>query len=381
MTDEKTPAQARTPVAPPEDLFDLLGEDGEQFKKPAKPEKTEKTDDDPPAALPDATDGAIKKAAELKVDLAEVKGSGKDGRIVAGDVQKVATERMREKSQKSTEAKKKEPEVYDKDRIVHYAGHRIEVPTREMQLEGVRAMLEEQFPELSKERTEMLYDEEKGLVIPVLKGHRKGGAPPTEQPLAVHLTVPEDYRERPVFHLLGDDGVYEVRSTQTGTFVARLDPDRPTVEGVSLKVPKIPSSILSDAVIYLTSDPETERLVNIVYSYQHAAYGLHSPKQNGSASHVESDGLAETDETFIVLQIHSHGVLPAFFSATDDADEVRTGLYGVLGRCHRRIPHLKLRYSCGGKYRPVDAGSLFNGSLTFVSILDLSEPEEAANYA
>lgn len=35
-------------------------------------------------------------------------------------------------------------------------------------------MVEKIYPEYSKERTEMLYDEEKKFVIPILKSSRKG---------------------------------------------------------------------------------------------------------------------------------------------------------------------------------------------------------------
>ena len=33
----------------------------------------------------------------------------------------------------------------------------------------------------------------------------------------------------------------------------------------------------------------------------------------------------------VLLQIHSHGAYPAWFSTTDDADEQGFGLYGVVG--------------------------------------------------
>jgi len=34
----------------------------------------------------------------------------------------------------------------------------------------------------------------------------------------------------------------------------------------------------------------------------------------------------------VILALHSHHTLPAFFSATDDADEQGLGLYAVVGR-------------------------------------------------
>lgn len=334
------------------DLFDLLGEDGEQFRQPAS--ASAKPEDTGP------TEAAKKKAEELKVDLAEVKGTGQGGRITVGNVQKVATEKAREQSKKaaSTAAAKKEPDVYDKDRSVHYAGHRIEVPSREMKLEGVREMLEEQFPELSKERTEMLYDDEKGLVIPVLKGHRKGSK--KRQPLAVHRDIPENPEKRPVFLILGADGVYEVRTTQAGSFVAKIESARPVKEGMHLSVPKIPVELLKIAVDRFKEFPRHEQLVNFIYDFGTGFYEVGIPEQEGSWTSVDARGTKETEKRFIVLQLHSHGTMRAFFSGTDDIDEVRTGLYGVIGRCHDDVPEMMLRYSCGGKYRRILPPAVFD---------------------
>lgn len=70
-----------------------------------------------------------------------------------------------------------EPEVYDKDRIVAYAGHQHVITDRTLSLEQIRQMLERSYPELSKDRCEMTYDAKTGIVVPVVKGARKGARP------------------------------------------------------------------------------------------------------------------------------------------------------------------------------------------------------------
>ena len=75
----------------------------------------------------------------------------------------------------ATTGKNKEPEVYDKDRVVAYAGRQHPITDRKLSLEEVRRMLERQYPELSKDRCEMTYNEKTGLIVPVVKGSRKGG--------------------------------------------------------------------------------------------------------------------------------------------------------------------------------------------------------------
>ncbi len=79
-----------------------------------------------------------------------------------------------DKAQKGIKPKA-EPEVYDKVRTVAYAGHRHEVTDRTLSLEQVRQVLERDYPELSKDRCEMTYDDKTGIIVPVVKGSRKGG--------------------------------------------------------------------------------------------------------------------------------------------------------------------------------------------------------------
>lgn len=70
-----------------------------------------------------------------------------------------------------------EPEVYDKDRIVAYAGHQHVITDRTLSLEQIRQMLERSYPELSKDRCDMTYDPKTGIIVPVVKGARKGARP------------------------------------------------------------------------------------------------------------------------------------------------------------------------------------------------------------
>lgn len=75
---------------------------------------------------------------------------------------------------KPNAATQAEPETYDKDRVVAYAGHTHPVTDRTLSLEAIRQMLERDYPELSKDRCEMIYDAKSGIVVPVVKGSRKG---------------------------------------------------------------------------------------------------------------------------------------------------------------------------------------------------------------
>lgn len=61
----------------------------------------------------------------------------------------------------------------------------------------------------------------------------------------------------------------------------------------------------------------------------------------------------------VVLELHSHHVMPARFSRTDDADEQRLCLYGVIGRLDHLRPEVALRAGAYGHYLPLPWESVF----------------------
>ncbi len=250
-----------------------------------------------------------------------------------------------------------EPDEYEMDRVVYYAGHRKEVPSRTMKLEDVRAWLErEHFPELTKERTDMVYDKATGHIVPVLKGHKKGAE------LVVYTEHPAE--PMPNYYFLDEHGfVSEVRRTQTGIFSVPVQGKLQSEPPLTLFVPRIPVSILEEIVGTFQVSPDIEHLAYVVFDTYHH-YSVYWPEQTSSMVSVEAqEGFMETDERFIVLQIHSHGRMPAFFSRQDDADEVRTGLYGVVGLCHQTYPEIRFRMSCGGKFWSVTPKDIFSGDI------------------
>lgn len=66
--------------------------------------------------------------------------------------------------------------------------------------------------------------------------------------------------------------------------------------------------------------------------------------------------------TRVALELHSHHTLPARFSRTDDADEQRLCLYGVIGRLDRPCPEVALRVGAYGHYLPLPWESVFDGT-------------------
>lgn len=361
---EELSAMSEGPLPGQEDLFGLLGEGGEEHRKASEGPKMT------PKAKEKLDQHNEKAKDEEKIDPAKLQGSGtgKDGIVTAPDVQREITRKNlanRPKPPGVTPAA--EPETYPEGLAVYYGGHQLAVPDLTWRIEEVRTWLIEThgFKELSKERANLLYDKEINGIVPVLKGHTKGAG---EKPMEVYRVIPDaEVRFSPRFYILGNDGVYEVRKTQAGQFIARVKSDRDIQEGVVLSVPRIPAHVLRGVVTFFRLEPERERMANVIYDRRwpdmrgdgEPIYYFDLPAQEGTATSVTAAGAVETEDRFVVLQVHSHGKMNAFFSAIDDEDEVRTGLYGVIGHCDWEKPIAKFRYSCAGTYRAIPAEAIF----------------------
>lgn len=83
---------------------------------------------------------------------------------------------------------------------------------------------------------------------------------------------------------------------------------------------------------------------------------VRTPEQVGTAGRVAYTG---GDDAAIVLDLHSHHTMDAYFSATDNRDEQGFRFYGVLGRLDKR-PQLRLRVGVYGHHWPVRAADLFD---------------------
>ena len=87
-----------------------------------------------------------------------------------------------------------------------------------------------------------------------------------------------------------------------------------------------------------------------------SGYRLALPRQVVGPERVCYRPVAEA-----VLEIHSHCQYPAHFSPTDDADEQRLCLYGVLGRLDGDRPEVALRVGAYGYFLPVPWEAVFAG--------------------
>ena len=119
------------------------------------------------------------------------------------------------------------------------------------------------------------------------------------------------------------------------------------LRGIQLKLPRIPGHILQDILADARQDISREFMYLVRFDALTGRYVIDRPEQNGTGIHVGYNPSANSD---VVLEIHSHHTMPAFFSPTDNRDEQGGRWYAVMGRIHQEQPQLALRLGMYGQW-------------------------------
>ncbi len=235
--------------------------------------------------------------------------------------------------------------------LVRGSGFKMQVEKEDLKgaesatLEEIRAVIESVYPEFSKERTEMIYDE-RNFVIPVLKGSRKG----------VQLIIE---RKNHGFHVVqGRDGfMYRIEQMPYGCFDCREDGS-----DVDFRMTerKIPYGILLDVVAFFKKNPLKEAAAQVFYDVNTRKYEIYYPEQKVTfASVVFTRSHDMERDKVLVMDIHSHGTMNAFFSSVDDNDEKGTRLFMVYGNLDKKEITYKLRAGIAGNYKMLKLNDVF----------------------
>lgn len=268
-----------------------------------------------------------------------------------------AEKKKRQETAKQTGSQK----TYPAGTEFRYSGHS-KVLEEEMSEAKIFEWVADDFPEIEKGRFTLRYDANKGRLVPIPEAQKKGSGIST---LQVNTLPPgsdqsEDRPHPPVYRLLCADGVYEVRSKLSGTYVVRLESGITLAEGYYPSVPKAPAKLLAEVVRIFAERPDTEALIDIVYDRRNGTFCLVWNQKRAGAGEVEYQPLPDDDNFVLYAEIHSHHKMHSFFSATDDKSEKPTGVYGVVGRITDEVPEARFRYSCGGHFRELFAEDLFD---------------------
>lgn len=144
------------------------------------------------------------------------------------------------------------------------------------------------------------------------------------------------------------EAVIPVVTTDKG--IKGLTPLRPMIR---LHTPRIPLSYLV-RMIHNARQParDTRGLIEGLYRVvmQESALRLLKPLQRASVGHVSTEGDGGPQ---VLLELHTHGALPAFWSRTDNRDEQGFRLYAVLGRLQDERPQMQMRIGVYGHFYAV----------------------------
>jgi PRTRC genetic system protein A len=175
--------------------------------------------------------------------------------------------------------------------------------------------------------------------------------------------------DKPVSYVMRGDGLWEIRTNTLGVFrrlaaKARI-PGLPCgfEEGFELLVPKIPLSLLWQAVAFFRQVfalHKSESAVRFVYDRKRRRYFLDCPPQDVCATHCRFDRKRTFENSAVVLELHSHGGFGAAFSSTDNRDEIADRFYGIVGKVEEFFPETCFRLSMGGNHLPVELHELFD---------------------
>jgi hypothetical protein len=251
-----------------------------------------------------------------------------------------------------------------------------------VEMEDIRKRLEKDHPELSKQRTKMDWDAKKNVIVPIVTGGKKG-AWFFEESRAFFSSAAELFENKelhPINILAAQDGFYEVRENPIGVFVAKSNPAElqnwsvfeelkaelppsdqlePCREGFKMNLPKIPDHLILQLISFFMdyADHDVEVMGVFYWNTEENRYVLDVPFQHVSKVSVDPCYTGFPPHYIKVAEIHSHNTMRAYFSSIDDADELGTMLYGVIGRLKKATGTIRFdirtRAGVAGKFIPL----------------------------
>lgn len=144
------------------------------------------------------------------------------------------------------------------------------------------------------------------------------------------------------------------------------------VESAVLRAPAVPYALL-----HVVLESARRHLPNeAMYQFTHEENGerftrgwtCRMPRAFATPTALEYE-----DDPDTLIDLHSHGTMPAFFSSTDDADEKGFRFYVVIGNVDTPTPTIAARVGIYGRMLNVDPRTLFDNIGNFQTIEESNE--------
>ncbi|MCP4287453.1 MAG: hypothetical protein GY792_23950 [Gammaproteobacteria bacterium] len=131
------------------------------------------------------------------------------------------------------------------------------------------------------------------------------------------------------------------------------------------KLPRIPGQLLCDALADARQNINLEFIYHFRFDPANGCWSVTRPEQDQSRTRVGYT----YDPAGIAVDLHSHNTMPAFFSPTDDRDELGGRFYAVMGHLERENPELVLRLGLYGHWLyNIPAQAIFDDVGPFVEV-------------
>jgi len=162
-------------------------------------------------------------------------------------------------------------------------------------------------------------------------------------------------------YVVGKDGLYLVRKNKIGLFITKadkipfIDDDKNPVEGFHMSLErKLPHNMLLQTIAFfkkvVKEKGNAEAMIQVFLKEGEdgGEYFMHIADQEVSGASVKFKRDPNLEDTHtLVLDIHSHNTMGAFFSGTDNRDEQEARVYGVIGKLNQEWPEMKFRAGNG----------------------------------
>ncbi|WGG51794.1 PRTRC system protein A [Rugamonas sp. DEMB1] len=165
--------------------------------------------------------------------------------------------------------------------------------------------------------------------------------------------------------LLATDGIYlEVRRPWLH-FTHRLAavsgvrvPYGPIKAGFELAFGSLGKTMeqLQDFALHASAAAPLEAAASVIWNHSTSAWRIEYPETIGeaSATHIQFKQVEIGDDESVVVDLHSHGNLEAFFSSTDDQDDAGSvKIAGVYGSLDKDKPTVEFRLCVLGLTIPI----------------------------
>lgn len=222
------------------------------------------------------------------------------------------------------------------------------------------------YPEYSKERTKIEYDKSAKLLIPVLKGSKKGANTTLEI-----VTTRDEYHKRinsnsyDLFSYEALDGcTYRVESSSVSLTAATYSSCvNAKYQEYQYRLPKFSGGVRYklDALFRKVSEVyQSEVLMMLFYDESKQEYFFEMPEQKvrGDKIIAHYDELVAT-KYYPIADFHSHCYHAPMFSDIDNKDELGNRIYGVFGSYQNTKLSDCYRAGTGGMYVPITASEIF----------------------